>query len=155
MLFATVLEFLAKNKPLKGEFLAIDLGTKKTGIAVSIGGMKMAVPSCVIYEASLEGLLARIKLLMKEKECSYIALGFPFAWEEGLSAKRIMKFAKMLASTGFSVLLYDENNTSIKVKSTAYEARGKMTKKEMQSYDAKVASFILSNLLEEIHSINT
>lgn len=151
MIFDSVRAFLDAKKPILGCFLSIDLGTKKTGIAVSCENLKLAFPSCIIYESSLFTLLSKIKLLMEEKECKYIVLGFPFAWEEGHSAERIMRFAKMLELDGIDVLLYDENRTSVKVRNIAFSINGKMTKKEKQSYDAEVAALILQNALDEIN----
>lgn len=152
MIFHSVSEFLQTNKPLKGEFLSIDLGAKKNGIAFSVLGGKSCVPWLVMAENNLEKLALKLPEMMKEKDCKFVILGFPFAWEEGLSAKRIMKFANILSKNGMQVLLYDENNTSIKVKSLIYESKGKMKKSEKQNYDAQVAALILSNALDEINS---
>jgi putative Holliday junction resolvase len=154
MIFTSIASFLDANKPLTGEFLAVDVGAKKSGFAVSILGGKMAVPSSVVNSSSEMELASEILKAKKEKNCSYIILGFPFAWEEGASAKRIMRIAKILEEKGQTPLLYDENRTSVKVKQIVFEARGKMTKKELQNYDAKVASLILSNALDEINSFN-
>ena len=152
MIFTTVREFLNSQQPLKGELLGVDVGFKKTGIGTTVGDRKFAVPSFVIYENLQEILAQKIKQAMEERDCNYCILGFPFAWEEGASAKRIVRLANILSSLNVIVLLYDENRTSVKVKQTGFEARGKMSKKELQSYDAKVASLILSNLLDEINS---
>jgi putative transcription antitermination factor YqgF len=152
MIFTSVSEFLKANQPLKGELLSVDLGAKKTGIAFSVLERKSCVPWEVIYEASQEKLLIEIKKMMKEKNCNFVILGFPFAWEEGLSAKRIMNFAKLLAKHEIQVLLYDENSTSIKVREIIYESKGKMKKSEKQSYDAQVAALILSNAIDDIIS---
>ena len=151
MIYNSVLEFCLKNKPLNGEILGLDIGTKKTGVAISTYNQSVAVPSFVIYESNKEVLIKKIAEAFKEKDCVYIVIGFPFGWEEGLSAKWIMEIATGLASLDFSVLLYDEGRTSVKVKNVIYEAKGKMTKKQMQSYDASVASLILLNALEEIN----
>jgi RNase H-fold protein (predicted Holliday junction resolvase) len=150
MIFDFVEGFLSHNKPLKGEFLCVDVGAKKSGVAISILNRKVAVPSGVLYSKTEEELAFLILQSLKEKECSYIVLGFPFAWEEGASAKRIFRIAKMLEEEGIFPLLYDENRTSTKVKQTAFNERGKMTKNELQNYDAQVASLILANLLDEI-----
>ena len=152
MIFTTVREFLNSQKPLKGEFLGVDVGAKKTGIGATVGGRKFSVPSSVIYETSGELLAQKLKQAMEERDCNYCVLGFPFAWEEEPSAKRIMRLARILSSIGVIVLLYDENRTSVRVKQTAFDDRGRMSKKELQSYDAKVASLILSNLLDEINN---
>ena len=150
MIFTSVLEFCLKNKPLNGEFLGLDIGTKKTGVSISTYNQSVAVPSCVIYESNKEALIKNIVKIFKEKDCTYIVIGFPFGWEEGLSARWIMEIAKGLVAFDLSILLYDEGRTSVKVKNVIYEAKGKMTKKQMQSYDASVASLILLNALEEI-----
>lgn len=152
MIFNTVKDFLSLNTPLKGEFLGVDVGFKKTGLAISISDRKIALPSNVIYETSLQNIAIKIKQNMKEKDCNYAIIGFPFAWEEGASAKRIMNLANLLSSMEVTVLLYDENRTSVKIKQLAFSQKGKMSKKELQSYDAKVAALILSNAIDEINS---
>jgi RNase H-fold protein (predicted Holliday junction resolvase) len=154
MIFNSISSFLDAKKPLSGEFLAVDIGAKKSGFAVSILGGRMSVPSFVFNSSNEEVLANEIIRVKREKFCNYIVLGFPFAWEEGLSAKRIIRIAKMLEERGESPLLYDENRTSVKVKQVVFEARGKMTKKELQNYDASVASLILSNALDEINTFN-
>jgi putative transcription antitermination factor YqgF len=151
MIFSTIVDFLKQNAPLNGEFLGIDVGSKKTGIAVSVGERKLGIPSIVIYETNHAVLATKIMVLMKEKECNYAVFGFPFAWEEGASAKRILKLANILSNLKITCLLYDENRTSVYVKQTAFEEKGKMTKKELQNYDAKVAALILNNALDEIN----
>jgi putative transcription antitermination factor YqgF len=151
MIFTTVEDFLISNNPLKGEILCVDVGAKKTGIATSVGGRKIAIPSTIIYETSQILLATKIINAMKERDCEYIILGYPFGWEEGESAIRIINLAKTF---DVPVLLYDEGRTSVKVKQTIFDERGKMTKKEMQRYDMQVASLILSNAIDEINSFN-
>lgn len=154
MIFKTVADFLSNQNSLEGEILGVDVGAKKTGIATTVGNRTLCVSSFVIYESSHILLVEKIKQAMKDRDCNYAVLGFPFAWEEGASAKRIMRLAQTLSSKGVIILLYDENRTSVKVKQTAFELRGKMSKKELQNYDAKVASLILSNAMDEINSFN-
>lgn len=154
MIYTSVFKFLESCKPLNGEFLGVDVGAKKTGIAVSIMKRKMSVPSGVIYLNSEKALADELVKQAGEKDCNYIVLGFPFAWEEMPSAKRIMRLASRLSLFNMKVLLYDENRTSVRVKQTAFDARGKMTKKELQNYDAQVASLILANALDEINVLN-
>ena len=154
MIFTTVKDFLLSQSPLSGEILGVDVGAKKTGIATTVGERKICVPSTVIYEFHQDLLSEKIMRAMHERDCNYIILGFPFAWEEGASAKRIARLANILSLKSLNILLYDENRTSVKVKQTAFDVKGKMSKKELQSYDAKVASLILSNAIDEINSYN-
>lgn len=152
MIFTSVDDFCLHNNPLKGELLGLDVGTKKTGVAVSVYNRAMAVPSLIIHESKKEVLVHKIIDALKEKDCTHIVIGFPFGWEEGTSAKWIMQIANSLSNLNISVLLYDEGRTSVNVKSVIYEENGKMTKKQMQKYDAQVASLILLNALTEINN---
>jgi RNase H-fold protein (predicted Holliday junction resolvase) len=152
MIFKTVSDFLLHHSPLKGEILGVDVGFKKTGLAVTVGERKLILPSSMIYESLIQNLAHKIKHTMQEKDCNYAILGFPFAWEEGASAQRIMNLSKALSSIGVIVLLYDENRTSVQIKQIIFEQKGRMSKKDLQNYDSKVASLILSNAMDEINS---
>lgn len=151
MIFKEVSAFLKAVKKIEGEFLSIDLGTKKTGIALSIYQGKMAIPYGVIYEVSKAKLLWEILSLMEKKDCKYIVLGFPFGWESSFSGMRTSQFAALLSHEGFPILLYDENESSVRVKQIVNDIKGKITRKEKQKYDANVAAFILANALDEIN----
>jgi putative Holliday junction resolvase len=154
MIFETALEFVSTFSNINQiRILGIDFGTKKTGIAISNENNKVALSWCVLNESSVQPLTLKIRELAQEKQCEFIVLGFPFGWEESAISKNIIKFARALSKEGFKVLLYDENNTSVKVRNVAFEARGKMTKKELQNYDKSVAALILQTALDEINSI--
>lgn len=150
MIFTSVEEFILANKPLKGELLGLDVGTKKTGVAISVYDRALAVSSGIINATSKEDLVNKIEHFAKEKNTTCIVMGFPFGWEEQSSAKWIMQIAQALSNKGVNILLYDEGRTSVKVKNIVYEERGKMSKKQMQNYDSKVAALILNEALSEM-----
>lgn len=96
--------------------MGIDLGGKRTGIAVSDDSLFLASGICTIRAKSLADLLDRIQALVTEYKVGKLVLGNPINMDgtQGASAKRAAEFAELLKEkTGLPVELYDERCTTM------------------------------------------
>jgi putative Holliday junction resolvase len=65
--------------PNKGKILALDLGTRRTGVAVSDEAQTIAFPRDEIEHSSLEELLASLAAIISADEIVGILMGLPIS----------------------------------------------------------------------------
>lgn len=95
---------------LEKNYLAIDYGTKKSGLAYSVG--PFAFPWKTI---STKELFTNIPQMMAEKKTSAIVLGLPYNIDGTLSihGQRVQSFARRIdTELGIDIFLHDERLTS-------------------------------------------
>lgn len=129
--------------------LSVDLGLKRTGIAVCDRNETLASPVCVIQEADSESLARQISEIALERDAEEIVLGLPKNMDgtEGESAKNARGFSKILERTShLPVRLQDERGTTITASKYLNETntRGKKRKSVL---DAVSAVIILEDYL--------
>ena len=96
--------------------MGIDLGGKRTGIAISDESEFLASGICTIRAKSLADLIAQICDLITKNKVGKLVVGHPINMDgtRGASAKRAAEFAEMLKEkTGLPVELYDERCTTM------------------------------------------
>ncbi len=132
------------------KILAVDLGLKRTGLAVSDITETLASPVGTLVEADLEVLAQRIAAAAAEQGAGEIVVGHPRNMDgtRGESAQRAEAFAQTLEGlTGLPVRLWDERMTT--VSATSYlnqtNTRGKKRKAVI---DTVAATIILQDYLE-------
>jgi putative holliday junction resolvase len=122
--------------------LALDVGEKRIGIAVSDELKMIATPLTVLNNDP--SFFDELEKIIKEKEISEIAVGLPFTLkgEVGHQAKRILGFIEELKGrTDKKIILIDERFTT---KITKEVLKGKK-RKEIDKYSA---ALILESYLE-------
>ena len=135
--------------PLSGRLLALDLGMKHIGVAVSDELQFTVRPVCVIERKSWKKLLKQIITYLEEFDAVGLVLGLPLNTDESesemsLEARRLARNFSL--STNVPVFLQDERLTS-------YEAKGYLTKlglseKEIwDRVDSEAAAIILSDFI--------
>ncbi len=95
---------------LEKNYLAIDYGTKKSGLAYSVGPFAFPWKTLPTKE-----LFANIAQMMQEKKTSAIVLGLPYNIDGTLSShgQRVQSFARRIdTELGIDVFLHDERLTS-------------------------------------------
>ncbi len=133
-----------------GRLLALDLGMKHIGVAVSDELQFTVRPVCVIERKSWKKLLKQIIALLDEFDAVGLVLGLPLNTDN--SESEMSSEARRLArnfslSLKVPVFLQDERLTS-------YEAKGYLTKlglseKEIwERVDSEAAAIILSDFIE-------
>ncbi|MBN1456547.1 MAG: Holliday junction resolvase RuvX [Sedimentisphaerales bacterium] len=129
-------------------YLAIDLGEKRTGLAICDAEEVVASPLCLIEDQS--SLLAQIKKIIHDEQVGGVVVGLPLNMDdtEGPKAKQIRAFAKELGdNVELPIYFQDERLTSFNAEK---KLAGEYTrKKKKKRIDAIAAAGILQAFLEE------
>ena len=99
-----------------GKILGVDLGTVRTGIAVSDPSGLLAAPVGTVTQRDLERLAEQVAQTAQEQAAVEIVVGHPRNMDgtRGESARRAEKFAEKLRDlTGLPVSLWDERMTTV------------------------------------------
>ena len=133
-------------------YLAIDYGTRRTGLAICDLGETIASPLAVIE--GREKLLTRISQIVQTESVEAIVLGLPLNMDgsQGPQSKLVLAFAeKLKANLAIPVHLHDERLSSFGAEEKLAPAnltRGKQKKR----LDAVAAAEILEAFLEHKRS---
>lgn len=133
--------------------LALDLGTKSLGLAISDRTNTIATPLKTInfnFE-DYEVLLPKIKEIVLENEVSEIVLGLPKNMDNslGFAANRSINFKKMLDEyLNINTILVDERLTSVYADKILIEQDLRRNKRK-EVIDGVAASLILESYLKE------
>lgn len=136
--------------PSSGRLLALDLGMKHIGVAVSDELQFTVRPLCIVERKNWKKLLKQIIAFLDEFDAVGLVLGLPLNTDE--SESEMSQEARRLArnfslSIKVPVFLQDERLTS-------YEAKGYLTKlglserKIWDRVDSEAAAIILSDFIE-------
>ncbi len=131
-----------------GKVLAIDLGTKYIGLAISDEERKIAFPLKVIDLKETRSLIEKIKEEISAEKADIVLLGRPtgLAGGELPMTKRVEEFAKELMTIQkISVELVDER-LSTKIATGSVKAG--------ERKDAAAAAIFLQNYLDKSHQKN-
>lgn len=138
--------------PTSGRIVALDIGTKRIGVAVCDELQITVRPLAMIQRPSWKKLLARIKETLAEFDAAALVLGLPYNFdgtesEMSTEARRLARNFSLSLNT--PVFLQDE-------RATTYAARGELWRrgfsgKEMRDrVDGEAAAFILSDFLSRV-----
>lgn len=130
--------------------MALDMGEKRIGIAVSdpLGIIAIGLPT--FERKNLDQVLDHIQKIATERKVGTIILGFPLhlSGRKGKEADSILEFKDILKDrTGLTVELIDERWTTVQAERILLEgdlSRGKRKKK----IDQVAAQIILQTYLE-------
>jgi len=129
-------------------YLAIDLGDKRTGLAICDAEEVIASPLCLIEDQT--SLITRIKKIIDDEQVGGLVVGLPLNMDdtEGPKAKQIRAFAKELGdNVELPIYFQDERLTSFDAEK---KLAGQYTrKKKKKRLDAIAAAVILQAFLEE------
>lgn len=129
--------------------MAIDVGTARTGVALSDNSESFAFPKGVITEYNRDRLIEKLALKAKELCAELIVVGYPKNMDgsEGFKAKECADAAEALRlATGLKVELWDERCTTLSAH-TALNFTDTRGKKRKQIVDAVAATIILEDFL--------
>ncbi|MCK5564942.1 MAG: Holliday junction resolvase RuvX [Planctomycetes bacterium] len=129
-------------------YLAIDLGQKRTGLAICDAGETIASPLCLITDQP--SLISRVKKIVVAEDAGAIVVGLPLNMDgsEGDPVKNVRNFAKDLAKeVDLPIHFQDERLTSFDAEQ---KLAGEFTrKKKKKRLDAIAAASILQAFLDE------
>jgi putative holliday junction resolvase len=134
--------------------LAIDLGTRRTGLALGDAGGKLATPHDVLHGPAAAAIEPILQLIQTEA-IERIVVGLPLNMDgtHGPAAEKAAEFGRILASrSGKKVVLVDERLSSFQAEEDlANRRRGgeKITRKSKKNrLDALAAAQFLQEFLD-------
>jgi len=135
--------------PGKGRILALDLGKKRIGLALSdpLGLTAQGLPT--LQRVNIRTDLAELDRLAAEHDVSLILLGLPLhmSGDEGRQALNAREFAGRLAErTGREVRLWDERLTTVEAQ-RVLKSSGISIAKRAQAVDQLSAQILLDSYL--------
>ncbi len=135
--------------------LAIDLGTKRVGLAMSDAGGQFASPLPMIPVTDPRQAIDPICKIIKEEEVQRIVLGLPLNMDDsvGPAAKSVIVWSRQLhTACGLAPIFIDERLSSFDAEQkliNAKRAGAKITRKDKkQSIDSLAASGFLQSFLD-------
>ena len=132
-----------------GRILALDLGEKRIGVAVSDEGRSLARSLTTLKRKSRLEDFERLGRLAREQGATLIVVGLPLlpSGEEGEKAAWVRDYSGDLARhVALPVALWDESYSTVRAEDSLRE-RGIHGKRRRQRVDAAAAAFILQSYL--------
>ncbi len=95
-------------------YLALDIGSRRTGVAYGESSLGIAHPLETITHTSLEELHSRIEPLLKERKVDHLVIGLPRlpSGDEGEQARFVRSFLPLIGDFPYSLI--DERHTTPK-----------------------------------------
>lgn len=140
---------LDNRNPVKGRILALDLGKKRIGLALSdpLGITAQGLPT--LQRTTIRADVAEIDRLASEHEVGLILMGYPLHMDgrEGRQTEYTREFADYLTSrTGREVRFWDERMTSVEAGRVLKES-GISIAKRAKAVDKLSAQILLASYL--------
>ena len=132
-------------------FLAIDLGDRRTGLAVGDDELCLAHPVKVLEIPIGTRLVEAIANTIREHAIEGLVMGLPLNMDgtKGKRAELTLKFGKCVEdATGITIHFQDERLTSAAAEEQL-SGSGKTHKQKMKMRDALAATEILKDFLEQ------
>ncbi|MCA9874049.1 MAG: Holliday junction resolvase RuvX [Anaerolineales bacterium] len=135
---------------IKGRVLALDLGEKRIGVAVSDATRTIATTLDVIKRTSRQADFAQIGRLLAEQQANLLVIGLPVMLDgrEGEKAAWVRDYAAALYNElQVPIAFTDEAFTTVQAENSL-RARGQKGRKIRQNVDAVAATLILQAYLD-------
>jgi len=134
-----------------GRILAIDLGEKRVGLALSDLLKILASPFKTITYSSLKHLLTQIKEIIREFNVEKVVIGLPVREDgkEGSGCMLSRRFLDILQRDNIQAELWDERYSS-KLAQRVLHEHGLKIKNNKEKIDKIAASYILDSYLRSI-----
>ena len=133
-------------------FLAIDLGDKRTGIAVGDDELAMAQPVCVLEVPIGELLINAIVKTIDEQGVDELVIGLPLNMD-GSPGQRVFitnEFAKELKAVTKMQLHFQDERLTSSAAEEKLSSSGKTHKQKKKIRDALAAAEILNDFLANL-----
>ena len=130
--------------------LGLDLGDRRTGVAISDPQGFLAIPLTVLSNKDEDATIANILKLAKQYQVERIVIGLPYSLDGNLGrqANKVTAFAEKLSQYAkFDIQLWDERLSTKAAEKLMVEAGTKRNRRN-QHRDAVAAAFILQGFLD-------
>jgi putative Holliday junction resolvase len=135
-----------------GRYIALDVGDKRIGVALSDPLQILASPLQTILRTSDERALLEIAGLVDKHEVEKLIVGMPYSLDGtiGPQAEKVLLFkAKIAAQLNIEVVLQDERLSSVTADMKLKET-GKKSARLKEKIDSAAATVILQSYLDEV-----
>jgi len=141
-----------KILPKKGSLMAIDVGSKRIGIAKSDETRIIATPKLIINRSSNLKDFAKISELINEYQAAALVVGYPVNMDGSTieMSQFAQKFAENLnefLENKFAIFLFEERLSSFEARTLGYNKISRNHKSKF--IDDIAASIILQHFLDE------
>ena len=138
--------------------LGLDIGDRKTGVAISDPDGVLATPLTVIERRNQEDVIADIIKLVEQYKVECIVVGLPYSLDGHLTqqAMKVKDFTEKLQnviasrSPKIDIQMWDERLSSVAAERLMIEAGTKKNKRK-QHQDALAAAIILQGFLDNLN----
>ena len=137
------------NQPA-GRVMALDLGEKRIGVAISDEIRLIAKAHTVLKRKSRREDFRRYQAIIQEQQIKLLVVGLPvtLGGREGSKAAWVRDYAAELEKQiDIPLLFWDESLTTVEAENSLRQ-RGQRGKKLRQRVDAVAAAFILQSYLD-------
>lgn len=138
--------------PQDGRIIALDIGTKRVGLAVCDELRVTVHPVRTIERKSWKKLLSQVKQIVAEYDAAALVLGLPYNFdgsESQMSADARRLARNFSLSLDIPVFLQDERVSSYEAKARLWQ-RGLSEKEAEKEKDTEAAAIILEDFLDRI-----
>jgi putative Holliday junction resolvase len=137
-------------KEVGSRVLALDLGDRRIGVAISDPTRTLARSLCVLERRSRQEDFAAIAELVREHEVELVVVGHPRSMNGtvGPQARRVERYAHALSkSLPVPMIFWDERLSTFTAEQLMIEA-GRPARKRRKRIDAVAAAVILQDYLD-------
>lgn len=136
---------------MTGAILALDIGTKRIGVAVSDELGLLATPRTVIHRRSTKAALDEIVRLVRAEEAALVVVGLPISFDGQLhgQAQSVQQFAERLRTLLDVPMVYADEMLSTVRAEERLRAAGVRTDRIRERIDAMAAAVILEEYLDQ------
>ena len=134
-----------------GVILALDIGAKRIGVAVSDALGVLATPRPVIIRRSTQAALEEIARLTRAEEAALVVVGLPISFDGQLhsQAHAVQRFAERLRKLLDVPLVYVDETLSTVRAEERLRAVGMRPDRIRERIDSEAAAVILEEYLEQ------
>lgn len=134
-----------------GSVVALDVGAKRIGVAVSDELGMLATPRTVIVRRSTQAALEQIVRLVREEEAMLVVVGLPISLDGKLhgQARTVQRFAERLRKMLDVPLVYADEMLSTVRAEERLRAAGVRPERIRERIDAMAAAVILEEYLDQ------
>ena len=138
--------------PNKQRILALDIGEKFIGVAISDINQSVASPLATIEREKMSSFLTSFEALIMQEQAVAVVIGYPLNMDGGIgaNAQSIKQFAhNIVKAIDIPVFLQDERMSTIAVDNVMLEANLSRQKRKKKK-DELAATYILQSALDRI-----
>ena len=140
------------------EYLCIDYGTKRIGLAYADSSLSLALPMDALISGTEDEKVSQIFDIILARRIDMIIVGYPLSMNDTVNetCMQVDKFIKKLSDkTQIHIVKHDERLTSFDAENNACKVKKskKQTKKTraVGATDSRAAAIILQDFIDEQH----